>query len=487
MGVLEIDQRLNTIMESAPTNLTIEKPVASDVHKKCSGSVEEMHVEFTKSLEIDNSNSENSNASKQPLPVGETKIQLSFSVDRLLNIEEPHSNGRSSANVSHEVCESGKNCNSSEVKCFDGANMCAYGSCTDPNCAALLGGAPTDMQLDNVSRNLKKYSISALTNEMQEKFYRQIPSLAPPYLDFKAIVRPTPIRMVNNAREAVQLHTPYSTMATTALLRFQQQQQKSAATHAQMLVNTPGILQNLGGTGAVSLGLKSFHNPTLNMPNFAPPTLSVRFPTLKTHAHHLLDIPMSTANLMNHHRQHHPHHVTQTTDLTTSSHAAGSNTSTQLQLATASGSNGSMNNSNNNGSGGGVGGSSGGGKRKRSWSRAVFSNLQRKGLEIQFQQQKYITKPDRRKLAARLNLTDAQVKVWFQNRRMKWRHTRENLKSGQEKQIPSATTTGATSNHKQEGNAQVVAEEKNGMDGYSSDDSSCGELSENEDEIDVVQ
>lgn len=50
------------------------------------------------------------------------------------------------------------------------------------------------------------------------------------------------------------------------------------------------------------------------------------------------------------------------------------------------------------------------GKRKRSWSRAVFSNLQRKGLEIQFQQQKYITKPDRRKLAARLNLTDAQVR-----------------------------------------------------------------------------
>lgn len=48
-------------------------------------------------------------------------------------------------------------------------------------------------------------------------------------------------------------------------------------------------------------------------------------------------------------------------------------------------------------------------KRKRSWSRAVFSQLQRKGLEIQFQIQKYITKPDRRKLAARLGLTDAQA------------------------------------------------------------------------------
>ena len=48
-------------------------------------------------------------------------------------------------------------------------------------------------------------------------------------------------------------------------------------------------------------------------------------------------------------------------------------------------------------------------RRKRSWSRAVFSNLQRKGLEKRFQLQKYITKPDRRQLAATLGLTDAQV------------------------------------------------------------------------------
>lgn len=70
------------------------------------------------------------------------------------------------------------------------------------------------------------------------------------------------------------------------------------------------------------------------------------------------------------------------------------------------------------------------GKRKRSWSRAVFSNLQRKGLERRFQLQKYITKPDRRQLAATLGLTDAQVKVWFQNRRMKWRHSKEAAKTG---------------------------------------------------------
>ncbi|KAM9608793.1 H2.0-like homeobox protein isoform 2-T2 [Morphnus guianensis] len=58
-------------------------------------------------------------------------------------------------------------------------------------------------------------------------------------------------------------------------------------------------------------------------------------------------------------------------------------------------------------------------KRKRSWSRAVFSNLQRKGLEKRFEIQKYVTKPDRKQLAAMLGLTDAQ------NRRMKWRHSKE--------------------------------------------------------------
>ena len=49
-------------------------------------------------------------------------------------------------------------------------------------------------------------------------------------------------------------------------------------------------------------------------------------------------------------------------------------------------------------------------KRKRSWSRAVFSNLQRKGLEKSFEIQKYVTKPDRKQLAAMLGLTDAQVR-----------------------------------------------------------------------------
>ncbi|ELU12918.1 hypothetical protein CAPTEDRAFT_173964 [Capitella teleta] len=80
---------------------------------------------------------------------------------------------------------------------------------------------------------------------------------------------------------------------------------------------------------------------------------------------------------------------------------------------------------------------SSGSKRKRTWSRAVFSNLQRKGLEKRFDVQKYVTKPDRRQLASLLGLTDAQVKVWFQNRRMKWRHQME-AKKKEEKSKPKS-------------------------------------------------
>ncbi|KAL7862657.1 hypothetical protein SRHO_G00116410 [Serrasalmus rhombeus] len=57
--------------------------------------------------------------------------------------------------------------------------------------------------------------------------------------------------------------------------------------------------------------------------------------------------------------------------------------------------------------------------------RAVFSDVQRKALERMFQKQKYISKPDRKKLAAKLGLKDSQVKIWFQNRRMKWRNSKE--------------------------------------------------------------
>ncbi|XP_070686925.1 homeobox protein DBX1-B-like [Pempheris klunzingeri] len=75
--------------------------------------------------------------------------------------------------------------------------------------------------------------------------------------------------------------------------------------------------------------------------------------------------------------------------------------------------------------------------------RAVFSDLQRKALERTFQKQKYISKPDRKKLASKLGLKDSQVKIWFQNRRMKWRNSKERelLSSGgcRQQTLPTKT------------------------------------------------
>ncbi|CAD6227917.1 GSCOCG00012019001-RA-CDS [Cotesia congregata] len=54
-------------------------------------------------------------------------------------------------------------------------------------------------------------------------------------------------------------------------------------------------------------------------------------------------------------------------------------------------------------------GSARGRPRKGMMRRAVFSDTQRRGLEKKFQSQKYISKPDRKKLAERLGLKDSQV------------------------------------------------------------------------------
>ncbi|XP_066975096.1 homeobox protein Hox-B3-like [Macrobrachium rosenbergii] len=65
------------------------------------------------------------------------------------------------------------------------------------------------------------------------------------------------------------------------------------------------------------------------------------------------------------------------------------------------------------------GGSSAKAKVKR--VRTIFTAEQLERLEAEFARQQYMVGPERLYLAAALNLTEAQVKVWFQNRRIKWR------------------------------------------------------------------
>ncbi|XP_050994416.1 H2.0-like homeobox protein isoform X2 [Labeo rohita] len=105
-------------------------------------------------------------------------------------------------------------------------------------------------------------------------------------------------------------------------------------------------------------------------------------------------------------------------------------------------------------------------KRKRSWSRAVFSNLQRKGLEKRFEIQKYVTKPDRKQLAAMLGLTDAQVKVWFQNRRMKWRHSKEaQAQKDKEKEQPDKSATESEPKEREDSECESEPSESEFEDG----------------------
>ncbi|KAL0964727.1 hypothetical protein UPYG_G00328110 [Umbra pygmaea] len=77
---------------------------------------------------------------------------------------------------------------------------------------------------------------------------------------------------------------------------------------------------------------------------------------------------------------------------------------------------------------------------KRKGGQVRFSNDQTIELEKKFETQKYLSPPERKRLAKMLQLSERQVKTWFQNRRAKWRRLKQENPAGSKRDLEDEST-----------------------------------------------
>ncbi|TRY93949.1 hypothetical protein DNTS_022026 [Danionella cerebrum] len=73
--------------------------------------------------------------------------------------------------------------------------------------------------------------------------------------------------------------------------------------------------------------------------------------------------------------------------------------------------------------------------------RTIYSSAQLQALHQRFQQTQYLALPERADLAAKLGLTQTQVKIWFQNKRSKYKKIMKHGSGGPEGELLHSTSS----------------------------------------------